>query len=69
MSKTVWRITPVNGYDIPGLEGWLEKQAARGLIFSMTVGFFTLFHRGEPAALRFHLEPAQIGRASCRERV
>lgn len=58
MSKTVWRITPVNGYDIPGLEGWLEKQAAKGLVFSMTVGPFTLFRRGEPAALRFHLEPS-----------
>ena len=58
MIKTVWRITPVNGYDIPGLEGWLEKQAAKGLVFSMTVGPFTLFRRGEPAALRFHLEPS-----------
>ena len=58
MSKTVWRVTPVNGYDIPGLEGWLEKQAAKGLVFSMTVGPFTLFRRVEPAALRFHLEPS-----------
>lgn len=58
MSKTMWRITPVNGYDIPGLEGWLEKQAARGLIFSMTAGVFTLFQKSEPTALRFHLEPA-----------
>ena len=58
MSKTAWRITPVNGYDIPGLEGWLEKQAARGLIFSMTAGIFTLFQKSEPRSLRFHLEPA-----------
>lgn len=58
MSKTVWRVTPVNGYDIPGLEGWLERQAAKGLLFSMTAGPLTLFSRGEPAALRFHLEPA-----------
>lgn len=58
MSKTVWRITPVNGYDIPGLEGWLEKQAEKGLIFSMTAGVFTLFQKSEPRSLRFHLEPA-----------
>ena len=56
MSKTVWRVTPVNGYDIPGLEGWLERQAAKGLLFSMTAGPLTLFSRGEPAALRFHLD-------------
>ena len=29
MSKTVWRITPVNGYDLPALAGWLEKMADR----------------------------------------
>lgn len=58
MSKTVWRITPVNGYDIPGLEGWLEKQAVKGLIFSMTAGVFTLFQKSEPRSLQFHLEPA-----------
>ena len=40
MSKIVCRVTPVNGYDIPGLERWLEKQAAKGLIFAMTVGVF-----------------------------
>ena len=58
MSKIVCRVTPVNGYDIPGLERWLEKQAAKGLIFAMTVGVFTLFERKAPVSLRFHLEPA-----------
>ena len=58
MSKLVIKITPVNGYDIPGLEGWLERQAARGLMFDMTAGPLVLFGRQEPAALRFHLEPA-----------
>lgn len=58
MSKIVCRVTPVNGYDIPGLERWLEKQAAKGLIFAMTVGVFTLFERKAPVSLRFHLEPS-----------
>ena len=58
MSKLCVRFSPVNGYDIPGLEGWLEKQAAKGLMFAMTMGPLVLFERQEPAALRFHLEPA-----------
>lgn len=58
MSKLVIKITPVNKYDIPGLEGWLERQAARGLMFDMTAGPLVSFSRQEPAALRFHLEPA-----------
>lgn len=58
MSKLSIRVSPVNGYDIPGLEGWLERQAARGLMFDMTAGPLVLFGRQEPAALRFHLEPA-----------
>ena len=58
MSKLSIRVSPVNGYDIPGLEGWLERQAARGLMFDMTAGPLVLFSRQEPAALRFHLEPA-----------
>lgn len=59
MSKLNWRITPVNGYDIPALEGWLERMASKGLLFSMTLGPLTLFDREEPARLRFHLEPAR----------
>ena len=43
MSKTVIRFTPVSGYDLPGLERWLGRLAARGLRFSMTAGVFTLF--------------------------
>lgn len=58
MSKLRIRFSPVNSYDIPGLEDWLEKQAARGLVFSMTFGPLVLFDRREPAGLRFHLEPA-----------
>lgn len=58
MSKLVIKITSVNGCDIPSLEDWLEQQAAKGLLFDMTVGPLVLFAQQEPAALRFHLEPA-----------
>ena len=57
MSKLKWRITPVNGCDIPGLERWLEAQTAKGLLFSMTMGPLTLFEAAQPRPLRVHLEP------------
>lgn len=59
MSKLCWRVTPVNGYDIPALERWLEEMAGEGLLFSMTMGFLTAFEQGEPTQLRIHLEPAR----------
>lgn len=59
MSKLCWRVTPVNGYDIPALERWLEEMAGEGLIFFMTTGPLTAFQREAPASLRIHLEPAQ----------
>ena len=49
----------MSGYDIPGLERWLQRMAARGMQFSMTLGPFTLFLPAEPASLRIHLEPAR----------
>ena len=45
MRKTVFRITPFGGFDIPGLESWLVKMASKGLGFSMTAGPFTCFER------------------------
>lgn len=59
MSKTVWRITPVNGYDLPALAGWLEKMAAKGLRFYMTAGPLTMFETAAPTQVRIHLEPIQ----------
>ena len=56
---TAVRFPPVSGYDIPGLERWLQRMAARGMKFSMTLGPFTLFLPAEPASLRIHLEPAR----------
>lgn len=54
-----FRFTPVNGYDLPGLERWLEAMAARGLRFALTMGPLTAFERSRPEPLRFHLEPAR----------
>ena len=59
MTKTVIRFTPVSGYDLPGLEGWLTKMAARGLRFVLTAGPFTLFERTEPRKVTVHLECAR----------
>lgn len=59
MSRLCWRITPVNGYDIEALEGWLADMAAKGLCFSMTAGPITLFERIEPEQVQIHLEPIQ----------
>ena len=56
---TAVRFPPVSGYDIPGLERWLQRMAARGMQFFMTIGPFTLFLPAEPASLRIHLEPAR----------
>ena len=60
MSKTVIRFTPVSGYDLPGLERWLGRLAARGLRFSMTAGVFTLFERTQPRQVVIHLECARV---------
>ena len=51
---TAVRFPPVSGYDIPGLERWLQRMAARGMQFSMTLGPFTLFLPAEPTSLRIH---------------
>lgn len=59
MSKTRCRVTPVNGYDIPALEQWLEGMAAKGLLFTTTAGPLTFFDPCTPQALQFHLEPAR----------
>ena len=57
MSKTVFRITPVGGFDIPGLEHWFATMAGKGLRFSMTTGPLTFFERTEQQTVQIHLEP------------
>lgn len=58
MSSTI-RITPAGGYDIPALEKWLEKMAAKGLQFALTMGPLTIFEQTEPSQVQVHLEPAR----------
>jgi hypothetical protein len=60
--KSCWKLMQVNGYDISAIEHCLERMAAEGLLFSMTIGPLTLFCREEPKVLQFHLEPI-LGRA------
>ena len=59
MSKAAIRITPVSGYDLPGLERWLEKRAGRGLRFAASIGILTLFERTRPGCVTVHLEPTR----------
>lgn len=55
--RSCWKLMPVNGYDISAIESYLERMATFGLLFSMTAGPLTLFHRNESKTLQFHLEP------------
>ncbi len=57
MSRTVIRVTPVGGFDIPELERWLAAMSKKGLRFSMTAGLLTVFERAERRTVQIHLEP------------
>ena len=57
MNKTVIRVTPVGGFDIPELENWLAAMSKKGLRFSMTAGILTIFERTEQRIVQIHLEP------------
>ena len=54
--KKVRRILPVSLYDIPGLESWLEEQAAQGL-FPVRLGRWAVFRTGAVPGTRFRVEP------------
>ena len=60
MSKTVIRITPVGGFDIPGLENWFAVMAGKGLRFSMTTGPLTIFEKTAQQTVQIHLEPIRF---------
>ena len=53
--KTVRKIIPVSLYDIPGLESWLEEQAAQGLFPQRLDAWATFVPTGVPGT-RFRLE-------------
>ena len=59
MSKSVIRVSPFGGFDIPGLESWLAAMAEKGLRFSMTTGPLCHFEKTDPKTVRIHLEPIQ----------
>lgn len=57
MSKTVRKFTPMDPYDCIALESWLEDMARKGLILQKFRPLFCTFERGEPAGLRYRVEP------------
>lgn len=59
MNRTVIRVTPVGGFDIPELENWLTAMSKKGLRFSMSAGMLTVFERAEQRTVQIHLEPVQ----------
>lgn len=58
MRNTVYKLIPVDFVDIDRFEGWAEDMARRGLyLHHLTPFLFAAFQRGEPAPLRYRLEP------------
>ena len=55
--RTVRRLCLVDGMDLDHIEVWLESMAARGLHYDHSDAFLFHFRRGEPAAVRYRLEP------------
>lgn len=55
--KYVRKWLPVPTYDLPGMEGWLEEMASRGLYLERLKSWTARFRRGEPRHRRFRLQP------------
>ena len=55
--KHVRKWLPVPTYDLPGMEGWLEEMAGRGLYLERLKSWTARFQRGEPRPRRFRLQP------------
>lgn len=55
--KRVYKLTPVNQYDIAGMESWLSDMAARGLHLIKFRPLFCTFERGAPGEVRYRVEP------------
>ena len=56
--KYLWKLTPVHPRDLPGMEGWLEEMAAKGLYLDHC-GTWSIFHWGEPRVMRFRIQPSR----------
>ena len=58
MRNTVYKLIPVDFVDVDRFEGWAEDMARRGLYLPhLTPFLFAAFQRGEPAPVRYRLEP------------
>ena len=55
--KHVRKWLPVPTYDLPGMEGWLEEMAGKGLYLERLKSWTARFRRGEPRPRRFRLQP------------
>ena len=50
MKKAVWKMLPVESFDMRGLEEWLSAMAAQGLHLAKIGGSFARFQPGPPQA-------------------
>lgn len=53
----VRKTIPVDFLDMDGIEGWLEDMAAQGLHYQESGSWYACFLPGEPARVRYHMEP------------
>ena len=58
MKDTVRKYMRLIPIDMDHFEGWLESMAQKGLFFERTWAMGIVFRRGEPADLRYRLDPA-----------
>lgn len=61
--KYVRKLNPVQPYDIPGLEHWLEQQAAQGLYLHRHGPNLCSFYRDTPQPTRYRLDYCDTDRA------
>lgn len=54
--KNTYKLTPINQYNIPGLESWLEDLATQGLFLKKFRPLFCTFTKGEPKRTRYRVE-------------
>lgn len=65
MKDKIRKLVYIEPLDMDHFEGWLEEMARKGLLFERMSYWGVVFRRGEPAAIRYRLEPA--GRLWTRE--
>lgn len=65
MKDRIRKLVYIEPLDMDHFEGWLEEMARKGLLFEQMSYWGLVFRRGEPAAIRYRLEPA--GRLWTRE--